>query len=386
MGSKQPRQYYCRCGTHLAKDNNGRQCARCQRESRDKLITPPEVPTEFWQTEQFAEAFAAQHMGRVSRAYRTHSYHHAVYGPYGISQSLLGEWLGLSQAQVSRFETGPPLQYLDTLRRWAQVMRIPPELLWFRLPEQSQPLALAELVDKEVVVSDSHGTGELPAVRWTSDLEDATQAAVVLCEHVLDHSRPADTVDTTSLSTLTLRWLVGPADNLTFCRAGCRRVGLGDVTRLRVVRRQLKALDDALGGGTAFPMAVTYLRREIMPLLGGSYDDATGRALFSATAELHLDVGWMAYDAGDCALAGRYMVHALRLSHAVDNRLFGGRVLAAMSHQALHLGHVPLALDLVRAAREGTKHIAPPKVHAMVAAMEACAQAAAHERRSCTTV
>ncbi len=43
--------------------------------------------------------------------------------------------------------------------------------------------------------------------------------------------------------------------------------------RVREVRRQLKALDDAHGGGTSFLMAVTYLRREIAPLLQGDYDD-----------------------------------------------------------------------------------------------------------------
>jgi len=155
--------------------------------------------------------------------------------------------------------------------------------------------------------------------------------------------------------------------------------------RVREVRRQLKALDDAHGGGTAFPMAVTHLRREIAPLLQGDYDDFTGRALFTATAESKLDVGWMAYDAGNCALAWRYMVQALRLSHAVDNRLFGGRVLAAMSHQALHLDQVQLAIDLARAAREGTNRIAPPKAQAMMAAMEACAQAAYQRTEPCAT-
>jgi hypothetical protein len=125
MGSRRARQYYCRCGTHLAKDNTERQCARCQRLSRDKLITPPKMPPEFGQTEQFREAFAAQHMGRVARAYRTHPCHYAVYGPSGISQTLLGQWLGLRQPQVSRFETGLPIQHLDTLRHWARVLRIP---------------------------------------------------------------------------------------------------------------------------------------------------------------------------------------------------------------------------------------------------------------------
>jgi len=65
MASRPRRQLYCRCGTLVAKDNTERQCARCQRASRDKLITPPEVPAEFWQTDQFRDAFAAQHMGRM---------------------------------------------------------------------------------------------------------------------------------------------------------------------------------------------------------------------------------------------------------------------------------------------------------------------------------
>jgi hypothetical protein len=132
-------------------------------------------------------------------------------------------------------------------------------------------------------------------------------------------------------------------------------------------------------------MAITYLRREVAPLLRGYYDDSTGRILFIAIAELMLDIGWMAYDASAHALAWRYMVQALRLSYAVENRLFGGRVLAAMSHQALHLQYVPLAVDLIRAAREGTKHIAPPKAQAMLAAMEACAQAASQRAEPCIT-
>ena len=67
MKSQPRRQLYCRCGTLLAKDNTARQCARCARASRDKLITPPEVPTEFWQTDQLRDAFAAQHIGRIAR-------------------------------------------------------------------------------------------------------------------------------------------------------------------------------------------------------------------------------------------------------------------------------------------------------------------------------
>ncbi|MGI9001676.1 MAG: helix-turn-helix domain-containing protein [Pseudonocardia sp.] len=69
-------------------------------------------------------------MGRVLRAYRMSSYHRAV---HGLSQSLLGQWLSLTQSQISRIETGPPVLSLDTLRHWARVLRIPQEWLWFDL-------------------------------------------------------------------------------------------------------------------------------------------------------------------------------------------------------------------------------------------------------------
>jgi transcriptional regulator with XRE-family HTH domain len=163
MGSRPARHRYCRCGTHLAADNTERQCARCQRAARDKLIAPPQVPAEFWQTEQLQEAFSAQHIGRVARAYRTHPHHHAAYGPSGISQTLLGQWLGLRQPQVSRIETGPPIRDLDTLAYWARVLRIPPRLLWFRFPDEKHQLADAEPAGLDPKVLVSNGVLEAPA-------------------------------------------------------------------------------------------------------------------------------------------------------------------------------------------------------------------------------
>jgi hypothetical protein len=47
----------------------------------------------------------------------------------------------------------------------------------------------------------------------------------------------------------------------------------------------------------------------------------------------------MAYDAGKQYLATGYFTRALRLALAAGNRLLGGRILAAMSHQAIYLGN-----------------------------------------------
>lgn len=142
MGLSPAGERYCRCGTRLAADNSQRQCARCQRASRDRLIAPPAVPAEFWHLAQMQDEFAAQHIGHVGRAYRMHPYHQAVYGRGGISQGLLGQWLGMSQPQVSRIETGPPIRHLDTLRYWARTLRMPAELLWFDLPPGELTVAL----------------------------------------------------------------------------------------------------------------------------------------------------------------------------------------------------------------------------------------------------
>lgn len=226
---------------------------------------------------------------------------------------------------------------------------------------------------------------KLPALAWATSAEGARRLTAELLSCDPSPPRPLESAEREVVRSLSLRWLVEPPDARVQQVRGRRRVGQGDVERLHAVRRHLKLLDDAHGGGTAFPMALSYLRGEVKPLLlDGHYDEATGRLLLGAAAELVLDAGWMAYDAGaDQQLARRYMMQALRLAHAADNRMLGGRILCALSHQALHLHEVRLAVDLSRAARSGTASVATPKVIAMVAAMEACALAAAGDAKAC---
>jgi transcriptional regulator with XRE-family HTH domain len=46
--------------------------------------------------------------------------------------------MGITQAQLSRIENGPPVVHLDRLIQWARVLRIPPNRLWFAMPEPAQ--------------------------------------------------------------------------------------------------------------------------------------------------------------------------------------------------------------------------------------------------------
>ncbi|MGP3922680.1 helix-turn-helix domain-containing protein [Streptomyces sp. 8N616] len=118
-----------RCGGQLAVDNTTGVCGPCRKEMRGLLAAPPLLDDAFWASGPMAAALDSWHMGEVFRAYRTHPAHGRT-----LSQGVLGGWLGLTQTQLSRIENGPAPQELDRLIHWARVLRIPADLLWFKLP------------------------------------------------------------------------------------------------------------------------------------------------------------------------------------------------------------------------------------------------------------
>ncbi|MDV9168912.1 helix-turn-helix transcriptional regulator [Streptomyces sp. W16] len=124
-----PPARYCACGTRLARDNAAPQCHACQRKRQAAaVVQPPAVPAAFWDDERMREALDTWHMGKVLYAYRTHSHHGRV-----LSQEVVADWLGLTQAQLSRIENGAAPQDLGKLMQWAHSLRIPADLLWFKL-------------------------------------------------------------------------------------------------------------------------------------------------------------------------------------------------------------------------------------------------------------
>src|SRR5213080_3473757 len=128
---------YCRsCETRLAALNHDDFCAPCQSKTRALVTGPPEVPARFWMTDRMRDALASWHMGRVIAAYRTNPHHLRP-----IPQEIVGGWVGITQAQLSRIENGPPIRDLDRLTQWATLLRVPPDLLWFKLPGAGSPTA-----------------------------------------------------------------------------------------------------------------------------------------------------------------------------------------------------------------------------------------------------
>jgi transcriptional regulator with XRE-family HTH domain len=280
-----------------------------------------------------------------------------------------GRHLGVSRSYVSEWETGKRGVSRGYAIRIEGVTGIPREHFIDHRSSRGRVVRLQEAA---------------VGLHWTDDLDDALEMLIELWRCRLDRREFLVAIAGTALtSEVALRWLVSSPEERVERDTEAARVGHSDIEAVRRMQSSLKAIDDAHGGGVALPMAVEYLRGEVAPLLHGRYNDAVGRALFSATAEFTLGVGWMAYDAGKHGLAQRYMAQALRMSHAANDRAFGGRILAAISHQALHLGDVRHGLDFASAARAGTQGAVTPTTAAMLGAMEACAHAARGDASPC---
>lgn len=136
----------CRsCGACLARDNASAFCSPCDAARSETAAAPPDLPADFWNDRDLRTALTSRHMGRVIRAYRRHPHHGDA-----LSQEDVATWAGLTQGQLSRIETGPPIQDLDRLIFWAQLLAIPERHLWFRLPEVERPAVERPLADLNV--------------------------------------------------------------------------------------------------------------------------------------------------------------------------------------------------------------------------------------------
>ena len=160
-----------------------------------------------------------------------------------------------------------------------------------------------------------------------------------------------------------------------------RRVSDTDVDRIRADTDLFGLMDQRHGGGHVRWMVVEYLRREVAPLLHGTYSDRVGRELFAAAAMLTRRAGMMAYDASSHGPARSHLHQALQLARNAGHRTLAAHVLTSMSHHALDLGHTQEAMQLLLAARHDA-HDAPALL-AKAAVMEARLHARLGDTSAC---
>jgi transcriptional regulator with XRE-family HTH domain len=145
-----------------------------------------------------------------------------------------------------------------------------------------------------------------------------------------------------------------------------------------------RRLDNKFGGAHAHKLAADYLDSTVLPMLRtGTYTEEIGQRLFAGAAQLAHLVAWTAYDMNNHRRAHVYFGKALDLSSAAGEPAFAGEILAARSHQAIHMGDPVKAAELARACQQIAKKTAVPALLAEACQLEANSHALLGDARAC---
>jgi hypothetical protein len=100
------------------------------------------------------------------------------------------------------------------------------------------------------------------------------------------------------------RWLLAEPPQVIESRAG-RRIGMGMVRKVQKRVRDLRVMDDYVGGADTYAMVTAELAATIGLLRTRAYTDEVGRRLLVALGELAQLAGWTSSDAGRYVEADR---------------------------------------------------------------------------------
>lgn len=248
------------CGTVLAADNTARLCSRCHREQRDQLRTPPaQLRNEFFETDEFRAAFESQHIGKVFKAYRNHPRHLQLFGK-ALNQELLGRWLGLTQAQVSKLENGRPEQNLETLRNYARILHLPEHMLWFDFPGRSR-LRLPRSAEAGAGASATPGGLVVPGTRDEILVANTGMDTLELLRRIRTSAIDSSTIDALTITVEQLCCAYPHADARELIKTG--KEWLGKVTELLDNRLTLDQHRDILNNAGMLALLVGCLEYDV---------------------------------------------------------------------------------------------------------------------------
>ncbi|MEC3920277.1 hypothetical protein [Nocardia sp. CDC160] len=162
-------------------------------------------------------------------------------------------------------------------------------------------------------------------------------------------------------------------------------LGSSDVSRLLAGVDALEREDQRSGGAGLVDFAVEQLARHKHRLDTGDYTAATGTAYASATGQLAVLAGWLAYDADRHPLARRCYADAMEKgTESGDDDLIAHTCLYA-ANQSIALSRIGAgsphrALTLTARARDLMAGRPPGRIHALIAVREAQARGVLEDR------
>ncbi|WP_374404266.1 helix-turn-helix domain-containing protein [Frankia sp. Cj3] len=319
-------------------------------------------------------------MGHVIAAYRTHPHHGAP-----LPQEMVARWMGITQTQLSRIESGTPITDLTKLIRWAEMLRIPEELLWFKLPRQRPPAGEMQRPPAAGAASiASHHRGRDSTY---SDVPDQYRVIAHVGEVVIVAMDRRTFLAGSGAGFLVGGKVMPPASytkgNLgywTLARAMTCDIAIafGPVTPFRISKQvapeaieylasqidSFYAAEATLGPYTVIPSVLVQqeLLRQLLTVARG---DAR-RALLRTNAAYAGLVTWLYQDAGDLGTASHWANHTLELAHRVGDTQLIRHALTNKAMICTDEQDGPGTLDLTSAALVDETELCPKvRVQAM---------------------
>jgi hypothetical protein len=353
----------CACGTRLARDNRGLQCNACKKKARDLMVSPPTVPPEFWHTAEMEEAFNSCDMGAVIYAYRKHPHHGRA-----ISQQIAARWLGISQTRLSRIEGDEGVGDLTRMMRWAHILGMPHDLLWFRMPGRPQ----TAVQDRQARTSegvDAPAFGNPGGISGGTVKDERPSGASTAAEQdTMPLSRRSLLLQGVAAATLP-GLHAEEAEHIAKALKDARRYA--DAEIVTSFKRQLdtcKANDGTLGSNRTLPTVLGMLGAVKVCAQDAKPD--VRRALFAVGARGAEFAGWLCRDLHDQVRATFWHDRATEWAQLSGDLPMQGYVLLKKAQTAYDDRDAVNVLGFAEAAQSGPWNL-PPKVRAEVAQQEA---------------
>jgi transcriptional regulator with XRE-family HTH domain len=301
-------------------------------------------------------ALDSWHMGKVLSAYRTHPHHGRT-----LSQEVVAGWLNLTQAQLSRIESGRAPEELSKLMHWADTLGMPSDVLWFKLPSDRRPKP--SQTEKAVLpggvrrLSPVNRSGAVQTLRRDAGEHDMNdlQRRTLLSNGLAALSLPALGMDD-------LKHIVAALEN-------ARRYLDHEVVDYFEAQIAACASDDgARGPRETLPAvlgvigAIEHHARDVKP--------DVRRRLAAVGARSAEFAGWLYRDSATPKLADYWRDRAIEWAQEAGDLPMQGYILLKKSQAAWDNRDASRMLALAQAVQEGPWQL-PPKVRAEAAQQEA---------------
>jgi len=289
----------------------------------------------------------------------------------GMSQAEAGRVSAMSREQITKLEAAQRWPTEGFARVMDTVLGTDGALLaiWSRLHAAEAGADDSPDADSGLVWASASRVVQTATDLWRADV---ARHAVV---------RDAGWVGSAAIAPVD-RWF-DEAGTAVLAHSGPRHVGANDVAIMTDMAQVFADADHRLGGGLVRDTLVTYLHQVVDPTLRGSYDDQSGRALFSAAARLCDLAGFMSFDTARQGLGQRYYVQGLRLAKQAGERVLGAHILSDMSMQAHYLHSPIIAQQLAEAGHRTAVSAGSMSTAARCSALLARAHALAGEVGAC---